>query len=66
MDRKDVYTIIRNGKEDNKDYWQRVGSAFVNKDGSLSVKLNANPINGELHIRDPRPNGGAKDSGKPA
>lgn len=51
-DIKDVYTIVKNGE---KDFWNRIGTAFVNKDGSLKVKLNALPINGELMIRDPRP-----------
>lgn len=36
----------------SKKYWHRVGVAFVNRDGSLSVKLEALPVSGELHIRD--------------
>jgi hypothetical protein len=47
-----VYTVIRSFEEDKKDYWQRIGSAFVNKDGSLNVRLNALPVNGSLHIRE--------------
>lgn len=35
-----------------RKYWHRVGVAFVNRDGSLSVKLEALPVSGELHIRD--------------
>jgi hypothetical protein len=54
---KDVYTIIRNGE---KAFWQKVGRAHVNKDGSLNVYLNALPVNGELNIRDPRPRGEAE------
>ena len=50
--RKDVYSI---NKTDKKSYWNRIGSAFVNKDGSLNVRLVALPVNGELHIRDPKP-----------
>ncbi len=38
----------RNGSK----YWNRVGVAFVNSDGSINVKLEAVPVNGELHIRD--------------
>jgi hypothetical protein len=48
---KDVYTIVRNGE---KAFWQKVGRAHVNKDGSWNVYLNALPINGELNIRDQR------------
>jgi hypothetical protein len=39
-------------KEGKKTYWMRVGSAWVNNDGSLSVWLNAYPANGKLQIRD--------------
>ncbi len=54
-DVKEVYTIAKNGE---KDYWNRIGNAFVNRDGSLTVKLNALPVNGQLNIRDPRPKNG--------
>jgi hypothetical protein len=53
---KDVYTIVQsngNGKNPDKNYWIKIGVAFDgNKDGSLTVKLNALPINGILNIRD--------------
>jgi hypothetical protein len=46
---KIVYVITqRNGKS----YWNRIGVAFVNNDGSLNVKLEAVPVSGELQIRD--------------
>jgi hypothetical protein len=47
--RKDVYTIKTGGK---KNYWVKIGTAFVNKDGSLNVYLDAMPLSGELNIRD--------------
>jgi hypothetical protein len=55
--RKDVYTIRKNGKGEGseKAFWVRIGSAYVNKDGSLNVYLNALPLTGELNIRDPKP-----------
>jgi hypothetical protein len=46
---KVVYTIVR---KDQQAYWHRIGSAFVNKDGSLNLVLFALPVNGELHVRD--------------
>lgn len=55
---KIVYAITsREAKPGSADtsprkYWHRVGVAFVNGDGSLSVKLEALPVSGELHIRD--------------
>ena len=54
---KDVYTIIKNGE---KAFWQKIGRAHVNKDGSWNVYLNALPLDGELNIRDPRPRGEAE------
>ena len=54
-DVKEVFTIVKNGE---KDYWNKIGNAFVNRDGSLNVKLNALPVNGQLNIRDPRPKNG--------
>ena len=47
-----VYTIVKSDKEGQKDFWQNIGRAYENKDGSLNLKLNALPINGQLHIRE--------------
>jgi len=49
-----VYTVVET-KGDAKDFWQRVGSAWSNKDGSLNIVLNALPVNGKLHVRQPSP-----------
>lgn len=46
---KIVYVIT---KRNNRHYWNRVGVAFVNHDGSINAKLEAVPVTGELHIRD--------------
>ncbi len=35
-----------------KTYWMKVGAAFVNRDGSTNVILDAYPTNGKLQIRD--------------
>lgn len=53
---KIVYVISERG---GKNYWNRIGVAFVNTDGSLNVKLEAIPVNGEMHVRDyvPREDG---------
>lgn len=48
-----VYTIVENNGS-GEDYWQRVGSAWTNKDGSINLSLNALPLNGKLHIREPK------------
>lgn len=44
-----VYVIVRHPGRD--PYWLSVGKAFVNADGSLNVRLDANPIDGKLYIR---------------
>lgn len=46
---KIVYVISdRNGRK----YWNRIGVAFINSDGSVNVKLEAIPVSGEMQIRD--------------
>lgn len=46
-----VYVIVKH--PGRPPYWLSVGKAFVNTDGSLNVRLDANPIDGKLHIRRP-------------
>lgn len=46
---KIVYSISERG---GKNYWTWIGVAFLNSDGSLNVKLEAVPVNGEMQIRD--------------
>lgn len=48
-DYKIVYAIIERGA---RRHWLRIGMAFPNRDGSLNVRLDALPLNGQLHIRD--------------
>lgn len=57
---KAVYTIVERGL--NKRHFVRIGVAFVNRDASLNVRLDAMPVNGQLHIRDAPPRDG-RDSG---
>lgn len=53
-ERQAVYTVSPRG-EGKKDFWCRIGTAFTNRDGSLSVLLDANPVNGKLVIRREEP-----------
>ena len=46
---KIVYVIT---ERSNRKFWNRIGIAFVNSDGSLTVKLEAIPVSGEMHVRD--------------
>lgn len=62
---KAVYTIVERQTEehpDRKDLWIQIGLAFVNRDGSLNVRLNALPVNASLHIRDLRSDDEPDDS----
>lgn len=54
---KDVFLIIERevtGEEPAKSVWTKIGVAFVNKDQSLNVMLDAVPLTGKLHIRERR------------
>ena len=56
-----VYTVV-DGKDD-KSFWRQVGVAFVNRDGSINILLDALPVNGKLQIRDAEPQ--ARDAERP-
>ena len=49
---KEVYNIIE-GK-DGKSRWVRIGTAFINRDGSINAFLDVFPRDGKLQIRDRR------------
>ena len=49
---KDVFLIPNVEKENDNKRWSRIGVAFVNKDQSLNVYLDAYPVTGKLHIRE--------------
>lgn len=46
---KIVYVIA---DRNSRKYWNRIGVAFINADGSINVKLEAIPVSGEMQIRD--------------
>ena len=48
---KGVYVIIEKDTLE-KPVFRRVGTAFVNRDESMNVCLDAVPLGGKLHIRD--------------
>jgi hypothetical protein len=48
-------------ERNDKTYWNRIGVAFTNKDGSINVKLDALPTGGTLQIRDYEPREEADD-----
>jgi hypothetical protein len=67
---KVVYTVVE--RAPGKSFWTRVGIGFVNRDGSMNLRLDAIPVNGTLQVRDwderdslPRPQGGPSPSSMP-
>ena len=50
---KAVYMITE--REGARSIWTRVGSAWVNRDGSTTLRLDALPLSGTLQVRDPEP-----------
>ncbi|MBL8635257.1 MAG: hypothetical protein JNM40_18675 [Myxococcales bacterium] len=48
---KAVYSVAERGK--GRRSWIRIGTAFPNRDGSLTIRLDAVPLSGQLQVRDP-------------
>jgi hypothetical protein len=63
-ERLDAYYIreVETKEGVKESYWNRIGSAWVNRDGSINVRLFLTPANGEIHLRKPRPKPAANES----
>ena len=48
---KDVFVITEREGQDSA-FWSKIGVAFVNRDDSLNVILDAIPLTGKIHIRE--------------
>lgn len=46
---------VREGKEGSKGFWIEIGAAWTNRDESLSIKLDALPVNGQIVVRKREP-----------
>lgn len=55
MEQSKVKIVYNVTERAGRSYWTRVGIAFVNRDGSLSVRLESLPVSGEMQIRDQAP-----------
>jgi hypothetical protein len=55
MDQSKVKIVYNVTERAGRSYWTRIGIAFVNRDGSLSVRLESLPVSGEMQIRDQAP-----------
>jgi hypothetical protein len=64
-----VFTIKERGPG-QKAIFIRIGIAFVNRDGSYNIHLDASPLDGKLHMRewreDDRPQAAAPSNGHAA
>ena len=47
---KVVWTVVERGQ--GKSFWTRVGVGFVNRDGSITLRLDAVPLSGTLQVRE--------------
>jgi hypothetical protein len=50
MPQKAVYSIIE--RENDHNIWIRVGAGWINRDGSINIRLDALPLGNRLQIRD--------------
>ena len=50
MPRKNVYSIIE--RENDHNIWVKVGVGWINRDGSINIRLDALPLGDRLQIRD--------------
>lgn len=58
---RSVYAITE--REGARSIWTRIGGAWNNKDGSITIRLDALPVSGILQVRDAeerREGGGAR------
>lgn len=50
---RQVYSVTeRVTHEGPRSFWTKIGAAHENRDGSITIRLDALPLNGVLHIRD--------------
>ncbi len=63
---KMVWTMVERGQPNGlaKSYWTRVGVGFVNRDGSITLRLDALPLNGTLQVREWEPFDRRPDAGE--
>jgi hypothetical protein len=45
-----VFTVVdREGG--GRSFWAKIGRGYTNRDGSISIELDALPVNGRIHVR---------------
>ena len=46
---------VRDRGENRKAFWVAIGSAWTNKDGSFTLRLDALPLDGQIVVRPRKP-----------
>lgn len=49
------YDVLVSRENGDKRFFTKIGAAFVNKDGSIGVKLDALPLTGDMLMKIPLP-----------
>ena len=64
---KIVWAVVERTQADSatKSFWTRVGVGFTNRDGSLTLRLDAIPLSGRLQVREWEPMDRQTDSNEP-
>lgn len=52
VDRKEMKAVYAITERGGKSYWTRIGIAFINRDQSITAKLDAVPVSGTIQIRE--------------
>lgn len=45
-----VFTVVDRGGG-GRSFWAKIGRGYTNRDGSISIELDALPVNGRIHVR---------------
>ena len=53
-EKKSYKVVFALNERDGKTFWTRVGVAWPNRDGSLTLQLDAIPVGGKLQVREPQ------------
>jgi hypothetical protein len=52
---KQLKTVYMINERNGKSFWTKIGIGFVNRDGSINLKVEAWPTTGSIQIRDYEP-----------
>ncbi len=50
----EILEVFAINSDQSKRPWAKIGVAFINKDQSINVLLDAIPVTGKIHLRKPR------------